>query len=257
MTARIAWVFLLGLCQASYATAQSAADAFYDPAEMAKARSQLHHNNGGQINTLVIGERLEYQSNDGDALAVWEGHGWVGSDLNKFWVKTEGEYVTDGDHLEEAELQALYSRAIKPFWDLQAGVRYDFRPNPSRSYAVVGVTGLAPYWFELDSALFLSEEGDVSARLEVEYELLITQRLILQPRVELNGAFSNDKEIGVGSGLSTADAGVRLRYEVIREFAPYVGLSWSRSFGNTQDFQRAAGEDVSQWSLVAGVRFWY
>ena len=103
------------------------------------------------------------------------------------------------------------------------------------------VQGLAPYWFEVDSALFLSDEGDVSARLEVEYELPFTQRLILQPRVEINAAFSDDEDLGIGSGLSTADAGVRLRYEIIREFAPYVGLTWSRSFGNTQDIQRAAG----------------
>ena len=136
---------------------------------------------------------------------------------------------------------------------MQAGIRYDIKPNPSRSYAVIGLQGVAPYWFEVDVAVFLSNKGDLSARLEAEYELRLTQRLLLQPRLELNLAASDDDAIGVGAGLSTAQAGLRLRYEITREFAPYVGVSWSRAFGETAD--RAT--DPRRTSFVAGLRFWF
>lgn len=239
------------------ALAQNAADAYYDPAEMAKSRAALKAAHGGQVSTLILGERLELHSNDGDPLTVWEAQAWVGGDIQKFWFKTEGEYETKEGQSEHAEVQALYSRAVNPFWDLQVGLRHDIKPDPSRSYAVIGVQGVAPYWFELDAQLFLSDKGDASARLEAEYEVRLTQRWILQPRIELNAAFSDDEDIGVGSGLSTAEAGLRLRYELTREFAPYLGVSWDYAFGNTQNFVRAEGEHSNQFSWVAGIRFWY
>ncbi len=136
--------------------AQNAADEFYDADEMAKARAALKSGHGSQINSLILGERFEYQSNHGEALAVWEAQGWIGNDIEKFWVKTEGEYELDEGRFEEAEVQALYSRAVSPFWDLQIGVRHDIKPDPSRTYAVIGAQGLAPHWFELDGQLFLS-----------------------------------------------------------------------------------------------------
>ncbi len=224
---------------------------------MAEARAALKKGHGSQVNTLILGERFEYQSNDNDPLTVWEAQGWVGGDIQKLWFKTEGEYETEKGQFEEAEVQALYSRAISPFWDLQAGIRHDLKPDPSRSYAVIGAQGVAPYWFELDGQLFLSNEGDISARLEAEYELRLTQRLMLQPRIELNGAFSDDDEIGVGSGLSTAAAGLRLRYEITRQFAPYIGVSCNRAFGKTKDLARADGKDSDHVSWVAGIRFWF
>ena len=224
---------------------------------MAEARNSLKSSHGSQISALFLGERLEYHSNDGDPLVVWEAQAWVGGDIQKLWFKTEGEYETDDGRFEEAEFQALYSRAVSSFWDLQAGVRYDIEPDPSRTYLVVGAQGLAPYWFELDGQLFLSDQGNLSARFEAEYEFRLAQRLLLQPRIELNGAFSDDEEIGVGSGLSTAEIGLRLRYEITREFAPYVGVSWNRAYGKTADFIRAEGEDSSQFSWVAGIRFWF
>ena len=233
------------------------ADAYYDPAAMAEARQALKDSHGNQTSTLILGERLEYLSNGDDPLTVWEGQGWIGGDINKLWFKTEGEYANDEGGFEEVEIQALYSRAIAPFWDVQAGIRYDVDPSPSRAHAVVGVQGLTPYWFELDSQIFMSEEGNTAARLEAEYEFRLTQRWMLQPRMELNAAFANDEETGQGSGLSTLQAGLRLRYEVTREFAPYFGVSWQRSFGNTRDFARAEGEDSEQLSWVAGVRFWF
>ncbi len=202
-------------------------------------------------------DRLEYQTNEGDGLLVWDAEGWVGGDYNKLWIKSEGEYLFERERVEEAELQALYSRAIAPFFDVQAGVRHDFKPDPSRTFGVLGVQGLAPYWFEIDAAGFVSDEGDVSARLEAEYEFLFTQKLILQPRTELNFAVQDVKKLGVGSGLSTAELGLRLRYEIVREFAPYIGVSWTRLVGKTEDFARDEGENVSSVSFVAGVRLWF
>lgn len=241
----------------SSAIAQNAADEFYSPKAMAKSRAALSASHGGQNSSLILGERFEVQSNDGDPLTVWEAQAWFGGDLQKLWIKTEGEYKTDEGRLEEAEIQALYSRALSPFWDIQAGFRYDLKPDPSRSYAVIGVQGLAPFWFELDGQLFLSNKGDSSVRLEAEYELRLTQRWKLQPRLELNASFSEDKQIGIGSGLSSAEAGLRLRYEITREFAPYFGVSWNRSFGETKELRALAGNDDQQFSWVAGIRFWY
>jgi hypothetical protein len=180
----------LGLCAiaAPFAAAQNAADAYYDPQAMAAARAALKEHHGNQVNSLLIAERLEYLAADDEDALVWEAQGWVGTDMDKLWVKTEGEHV-DGEGTEEAELQLLYSRAVSPFWDLQAGARQDLQPSPNRSHLVIGAQGLAPYWFEVDTALFLSDEGKLSARLEAEYELRLTQRLILQPRIELNFDF--------------------------------------------------------------------
>lgn len=248
---------LLLLALSSTAFAQTAADTFFGNEEMARARAALKESHGAQVNSLIIGERFEYLADGDDSLFVWEGQGWIGSDINRLWVKTEGEYLTDNGSAEAFETQALYSRAVAPFWELQVGLRYDIDPDPRRSYFVFGAQGLAPYWFELDAAMFLSDEGNLSTRLEAEYDLRLTQRLILQPRIELNGAFSNDVEIGVGSGLSTAEAGLRLRYEFRREFAPYLGFSWERAFGDTRDFRRLAGESTDTESVVAGLRFWF
>jgi copper resistance protein B len=211
---------------------------------------------GEEIYTLVLVDRLEYQTNEGDDLLLWDAQAWLGGDYDKLWVKTEGER-TLGGVLEEAQLQALYSRAIAPFWDLQVGVQHDFEPNPSRTSGVIGIQGLARYWFEVDAAAFVSEDGDVSARVEAEYELLITQQLVLQPRAELSFAVQDVEELGIGSGLSTAELGLRLRYEVKREVAPYVGVSWSRKVGETARFARDEGEDVSAVSFVAGIRLWF
>lgn len=234
-----------------------AADDYYDPDEMAAARKAARHHHGGMTAFFIQADRLEYQSHDGDPLLLWDAQGWFGGPLNKIWIKTEGEYLADADVLEEAEIQALYSRAITPYFDLQAGVRYDFEPDPSRAYGVIGLQGLAPQWFELDAAAFFSSEGDISARIEAEYEILLTQRLVLQPRAELNFAVQDVEELGIGSGLSTAEAGLRLRYEIRREFAPYIGVAWNWKVGETADFARADGEDTDNVSFVAGLRFWY
>jgi copper resistance protein B len=233
------------------------ADAYFDRDAMAAARAALRKEHGGAPNYFLIAERLEYQSNDGAPTLLFEGQGWWGTDRNKLWVKSEVDRDFDAGRFEEAELQALWSRPISRFFDFQAGVRRDFVRGADRTFAVLGVQGLAPYWFEIDAAIFVSGEGDVSARFEAEYDLLLTQRLILQPRTELNFAVQEVEEIGVGSGLSTAEIGVRLRYEFSRQFAPYIGLSWERAVGETADFARADDENVGAVSAVAGVRLWF
>jgi len=246
---RLVYTFMLILCT-QLATAQ-------EDSSMAASSAMVKNMHGDSINTLVIGERLENQVHDGDNSLVWEAQGWIGRDINKLWLKTEGHYDSENNDTEEFELQALWSHAISPFWDFQAGIRHDFEPDTSRDYAVLGFQGLAPYWFEIDAAAFFSDEGDASARLEAEYELRFTQRLILQPRMEFNYAFSDDLETGVGKGLNRVHMGLRLRYEIKREIAPYIGLAWEKSYGQTADMLRAAGQDNSESSFVLGLRLWY
>lgn len=233
-----------------------AAEAFYDPAVMARARAAMTKENGGMSFSQLMIDRLEYRAQKGSDGYHWEGEGWIGGDINRLAIKSEGEGIVDGP-LESAEVQALYSRALDPWWNLVAGVRQDFRPEPRRTYATIGVEGLAPYWFELEALAFLSDKGDAHLRLEASYDQRITQRLILQPALEANIAAQDVPELGIGSGLSDIELGLRLRYEFVREFAPYVGVNWERKLGDSARYARAAGEEASATSLVAGVRFWF
>ena len=202
-----------------------------------------------------MADRLEVQSSDEGDTLVWDGNAWYGGDVNKLWLKSEGDYSLETEQLEEAEVQALWSRAISPYFDLQGGVRYDLEPK-GRTHAVLGIQGLAPYWFEVDAAAFLSGEGDLTARMEAEYEFRLTQRLILQPRVEAELSAQDIPELETGSGLTRLNAGLRLRYEIVREFAPYIGVEWQGSFGGTADYLDAAGEEMDRAVFVAGVRAW-
>jgi copper resistance protein B len=224
---------------------------------MQEARHMGLMMHGDSLNFLVLGERFEQLEDDGATSRVWEAQGWLGYDHDKLWFKTEGAYDVDDDRTEHSEVQALYSRAVAPFWDMQLGLRRDDIGSAARHYAAFGMQGLAPYWFEVDAAAFVSEQGDVSARLEAEYELRFTQKLLLQPRLELNYSFADDQEFGVGQGFSETAFGLRLRYEIRREFAPYVGVEWSRAYGNTAMLLHAAGQDREELSVVAGLRFWY
>jgi len=242
---------------ASQNVAPTAADRYYDPARMAAARKAVKKSMGGQSGYYLQADRLEFQSNEGDGLVLWDLQGWYGGDINKLWLKSEGEYILQPHAFEEAEIQALYSCAILPFFDFQAGIRQDIKPKPSRTYAVIGIQGLAPYQFEIDAAAFISNKGDLSARIEAEYEILLTQRLILQPRAELNLSAQNVGELSVGAGLSTVETGLRLRYEIKRQIAPYIGIAWKRSVGQTADFARADGENIGSASVMVGLRLWY
>jgi len=236
--------------------ADHAADAFYNSAEMARARAAMLKESGGMAFSQLMLDRLEYRMGKGADGYHWEGEGWIGGDINRFAFKTEGEGAFGGP-LERAEVQALYSRAVDPWFNLEAGVRHDIRPDPRRTYAVVGIEGLAPYWFEVSAQAFLSNRGDAHLRLEGSYDQRISQRLILQPAAEINVAAQDVPELGIGSGVSDVELGLRLRYEFAREFAPYVGVNWERKLGDTARFARADGERASATSLVMGVRFWF
>ena len=205
--------------------------------------------------TMVLVDQFEVRDADDENPLVFEGQAWIGQDLKKLWIKLDGE--REDSETEELELQALYSKAIATYWDFQFGVREDFEPSPSRSWAVIGLQGLAPYFFEVDTALFVGESGRTALRLEAEYELLFTQRLILTPEFEVNLYGKNDRDTGRGSGLSDIEIGLRLRYELRREFAPYIGVNWTRKYGNSADFSRAAGDKVSDTQFVLGVRMWF
>lgn len=207
------------------------------------------------LQSFVLFNRLEaFDSDDGNGLE-WEGQAWFGSDLNKLWLRSEGE--RSGGHTEAADLEVLYGRAFARWWDVVAGVRHDFKPGASQDFAAIGVTGLAPYKFEVEATGYIGQSGQTAARLEAEYETLLTNRLILQPLVEVNFYGKSDERRSIGSGLSTAEAGLRLRYEITRQFAPYVGVVREWAFGDTADFRRDAGDGSNDTRIVAGVRVWF
>ena len=211
---------------------------------------------------FLLFDQLEYRMKSGaDDTARWDVQGWYGGDYNRLWMKTEGEWRTGGERGGEAEVQALYSRLIAPFWDFQAGLRYDQFSGAGfdrgRTFAVIGLQGLSPYRFELEPALFISQDGDVSARLTATYDLLLTQRLILQPRLDFDAAVPSAEKFGIGEGVNSVGLGLRLRYEFTREFAPYVGVHWLRRFGETADIARRGGGDVQDLAVVFGVRLWF
>ena len=203
---------------------------------------------------FVLFDQLEWQGG-GDPGGSWENKSWIGGDVNRFWFRTEGE-AEDGD-VETAHLHALYGRAIHPWWDVVAGVRQDFRPGPAQTWAAIGIQGLAPYWFEVEATAYIGESARTHFRVETEYEFLLTNRLILQPLVELEIYGKSDPERGIGAGVSSAEAGLRLRYEFRREFAPYVGVTWDRKLFGTADLAQAAGDDTGATRLALGVRTWF
>ena len=234
-----------------------AADLIFGAEAMADSRQTLIAENGDIRTTAVIIDRLEAGFGDGEESWLWDVQGWTGGDINRFWWKSEGE-GSFSDGLEDAEIQALYSRAVAPFWDVQAGVRQDYRPDgEDTTHLVLGLQGLAPHWWEVDAAAFLSTGGDLTARVEAEYDQRLTQRLILQPRFEIDLAARDIPELGIGAGLGTIEAGLRLRYEIRRELAPYIGVEWTRRLGATGDFARARGEDVDAVRAVLGLKAWF
>jgi len=176
------------------------------------------------IVTKVMIDQFEKRITDGDDPVVLEGTLWIGKDLNKFVIKADVEQVKG--ETEELELQALYSRAVAPFWDFQIGVRQDQKPT-ERNWLAIGFQGLAPYWYEIDTALFIGESSQVGLRFSAEYDWMITQRWVLSPEIEFNIHSKDDEAVGTGSGLSDSQIGIRLRYEIKREFAPYIGINWN------------------------------
>lgn len=241
---------------AALAGPEHAADLRFDPQEMRAARLGMRQDHGAVRAHKVMIDHLEWQGGDGPDAYAWEAQAWFGGDIDKLWLKTSGEGEF-GDRLERAELQALWSRAIDPWFDFQTGVRHDFRRGADRTYATLGVHGLAPYWIELDAAAFVSDRGKLSARIEAQHDMRLTERLILQPLVQFDLAAQDDREQRVGAGLSSIEAALRLRYEIRPEIAPYLGVEYERAFGRTAAFQRADGQDVEAVRLLGGVRFWF
>ncbi|MCB0127746.1 MAG: copper resistance protein B [Caldilineaceae bacterium] len=200
-------------------------------------------------------EQLEYRFGDESDVLAWHGDAFVGTDEWKVRLKSEGEYLEQESVFETLENQLTVQRPISAFFDAKAGIRFDTPEGVNRTYAVIGTHGLAPQWFEVDADVFVSDEGDVSARLDADYELLITNRVILTSAAEINVAFSDDEEIGVGSGLSDIEVGLRVSYDLVeRDVAPYIGVHYERKFGKTADFAREEGEDTDEVFFVAGVR---
>jgi len=204
-------------------------------------------------------EELEYRQGDQrESLLVWDGDAFIGTDELKLRWLGKGEYDADGDVLETMENRLVLQKPISDFFDIKAGVRLDSPEGVDRWFGVFGVTGLAPQWIEIDADLFISETGDVSARLDAEYELLITNRLILTPSGEIDVALSDDREIGVASGLNSIELGLRLSYDVVdRTFSPYIGVVFERKFGRTADFARDEGEDPSALFAVIGAKLMF
>lgn len=203
----------------------------------------------------VLLDRLErVYTKDGNATA-YDAQAWFGSTYDRLVLKAEGD-VAKGK-LEEARTEVLWGHAIASYWDTQLGVRQDSGTGPDRTWLAFGIQGLAPYWFDVDATAYVGSSGRTALRLSGEYELLLTQRLILQPRMEVNLYGQRDEARGLGSGLADAAAGLRLRYEFSRQFAPYVGVEWAGKFGQTADFARAEGQRTRETRYVAGVRLWF
>lgn len=190
---------------------------------------------------------------------AWDFDGWAGGDTNRLWLKSEGE-ITDGK-TDKAELWALYGRHVATYWDAQVGVRTDLKPDvpggKAHTFLAAGLTGMAPYFFDTEAHLFLRDDGALSGRLRYENQWLITQRLIMKPRFEMNVNSRNDAVEGLGTGLTDASIGVQTRYEIRREFAPYVDLTYQQKFGKTADYARMRGEKPTDTRLSFGIRWMF
>lgn len=232
-----------------------AADSYYGAEAMAAAEAAMMGDHGSAQYAKLAFDLAEYQFRDGKDGYRWEAEAWFG-DLDRLVIKSKGE-GTFGEGLDHGEAQALYSKALDPWWNLQAGVRQDLAPGPVRTHATVGIEGRAPYQFEVQAAAFLSHKGELTARVEGSYDQRITQRLILQPRAELDFSAQDIADYQLGSGLTSAELGLRLRYEIRRELAPYLGVSWTRAIGETADIARAGGESASSTSWVIGLKSWF
>ncbi len=213
-----------------------------------------------QVLTYISFDEMEYVATGAENVMEYDGEMWIGGDFNRLWFKAAGDFATT-ESAGGLELQALYSRATSAFWNTQVGLRLDrlwgIPGTPTRGLLALGLEGLAPYWFEVESFVFVSHEGDVSARLEASYDLLLSQRLILESKIETNAALQEVTRFGIGSGLNDVELGARLRYEIKREFAPYVGYSWTRRLGDTADLARGSGGEVSHGAMVLGLHWWY
>jgi copper resistance protein B len=213
-----------------------------------------HATHDQRIAAFVLFDQLEWQGGENGGVSI-DNKTWIGGDINRLWLRAEGE--SSAGRPENAQMHALYGRSISRWWDLVAGVRQDFKPGPAQSWVAIGIQGLAPQWFEVEATAYIGRAGRTHLRLEAEYELLLTNRLILQPLIETEIYGKDDPVRGIAPGLTSIDAGLRLRYEMRRELAPYVGLTWHRALFGTADYARADGEEVGKVRVAMGMRVWF
>ncbi|HKT86348.1 MAG TPA: copper resistance protein B [Novosphingobium sp.] len=232
-----------------------AANAVFPPDRMAQSLKGVLREMTFRTFALQV-DQAEYRVRSGKDGYGFEGQAWYGGDIDRAVVGFQGE-GSFGEKAEDIEIDGYWRHALDPWFNLQLGVRHDFRPTPDRTYAMVGIQGLAPYWFEVQGQMFVSSKGDVHTRAMGSYDQRITQRLILEPEVEADFAFQEVPELGIGAGFEKVELSARLRYEVTRMFAPYVGVFWERKLGGTADYARAAGEKASAVSALAGLRVWF
>jgi len=203
----------------------------------------------------VLIDQLDYvHGAEANGVAI-DAQAYYGGDANKLWFKLDGERT--GGQLRDTRSELLWDHAASAFWDSQVGVRHDFGDGPSRTWAAFGVQGLSPYWFDIEATAYVEQSGRTAARVEAEYDVMLTQRLIFTPDLEINAYGKTDAARRIGAGLSNIELGLRLRYEISRQFAPYIGLDWNRRVGKTADLVREAGEPAFDHALVAGVRVWF
>ena len=232
-----------------------AADALHVPKAMAQARAALFRSTRDSRASLVRLDLFEWRAHNGKDGLAWQGRAWTGGDLDRFLLRSEGAMA--GGTVEHGEVRALWSHAIGPYANLETGIRQDFGHGPARTHATLGVDAMLPYWIEAEGAVFLSQKGDVTARVELTHDMRLTNRVILQPRLEADLSAQDVPELGLGSGITEASAGLRLRYAIQSRFAPYVGVHRERKFGDTARYARAAGEGTETTSFVAGVFFFF
>lgn len=219
-----------------------------------RMRTMMAMDDNAPMGMLLIDRLERSRSTDGNDATRWEAEGWYGNPIDRVWLKTEGEHDADGT--QDARVEALWSHAWTSFWDTQLGVRHDFGQGPDRQWLAVGVEGLAPYWFETQATFYVGEQGRTALRLQSSYDMRFTQRLILAPQVELNLYGKDDPARGVSSGLSSVEAGMRLRYEFSRKLAPYVGVDWTRRWGRFDETPGMPAWHARETIWVAGVRVW-
>ena len=214
-----------------------------------------HEVHDKKLNSFILLDKFEYQDADNGSALSWDAKGWIGGDVDRLWLRSEGER-TNGV-TESAELTALWGHSIGPWWDVVTGVRQDFKPGSPQTWGALGIQGMALYNFETEATAYIGENGQTAARFEGDYDILLTNRLILQPTAEMNLYGKNDPQRGIGSGLANTEVGLRLRYEIVREFAPYIGVTWNRSYGKTADLVSDEGGKTNEARFVAGIRMWF
>ena len=215
--------------------------------------SELMDMDDSEAHFMIRADAMEWRRGDADEFA-WDTHAWYGNDYDKLWFKSEGE-TSAGE--VEARSELVWDRIVSRWWSTQVGVRHDVSEGPSRTWAAIGVQGLAPYWFEIEAAAYVGGQGRTAVRFAAEYELLLTRQLVLEPKLEFDAYGKRDQANLVGAGISSSELALRLRFNIRPELAPYLGVAWTNTYGDTAALHRAAGSDEDELEWLAGVRWWF